>query len=98
MLSGKRIVLGITGGIAAYKAVYLLREYQKAGAEVRVTMTPSAIRFVGLDTFASLSGHTVAVEIFADETDSSEWTNIYIGENGPIYSLLHLVQGIQLLK
>ncbi len=81
MLSGKRIVLGVTGGIAAYKAVFLLREYQKAGAEVRVTMTPSATRFVGLDTFASLSGHSVAVEIFPDETDSSEWTrHIYWGE------------------
>ena len=81
MLSGKRIVLGITGGIAAYKAAFLLREYQKAGAEVRVTMTPSAIRFVGLDTFASLSGHSVAVEIFPDETDSTEWTrHIHWGE------------------
>ena len=81
MLSGKRIVLGVTGGIAAYKAVFLLREYQKAGAEVRVTMTPSATRFVGLDTFASLSGHSVAVEIFPDEVDSSEWTrHIYWGE------------------
>jgi phosphopantothenoylcysteine decarboxylase/phosphopantothenate--cysteine ligase len=81
MLSGKRIVLGVTGGIAAYKAVFLLREYQKAGAEVRVTMTPSATRFVGLDTFASLSGHSVAVEIFPDEADSSEWTrHIYWGE------------------
>lgn len=81
MLSGKRIVLGVTGGIAAYKAVFLLREYQKAGAEVRVTMTPSATRFVGLDTFASLSGHSVAVEIFPNETDSSEWTrHIYWGE------------------
>ncbi len=81
MLSGKRIVLGVTGGIAAYKAVFLLREYQKAGAEVRVTMTPSATRFVGLDTFASLSGHSVAVEIFPDAVDSSEWTrHIYWGE------------------
>lgn len=81
MLSGKRIVLGVTGGIAAYKAVFLLREYQKAGAEVRVTMTPSATRFVGSDTFASLSGYNVAVEIFPEESDSSEWTrHIYWGE------------------
>jgi len=81
MLSGKRIILGVTGGIAAYKAVFLLREYQKAGAEVRVTMTPSATRFVGLDTFASLSGHNVAVEIFPDDEDSSEWTrHIHWGE------------------
>lgn len=74
MLSGKRIILGVTGGIAAYKAAFLLREFQKAGAEVRVTMTPSATRFVGLETFASLSGHGVAVDIFPDESDSSEWT------------------------
>ncbi|MEQ8523571.1 bifunctional phosphopantothenoylcysteine decarboxylase/phosphopantothenate--cysteine ligase CoaBC [Gracilimonas sp.] len=74
MLSGKRIILGVTGGIAAYKAAFLLREFQKAGAEVRVTMTPSATRFVGLETFASLSGHEVAVDIFPDEGDSSDWT------------------------
>ncbi|MFA5668578.1 MAG: bifunctional phosphopantothenoylcysteine decarboxylase/phosphopantothenate--cysteine ligase CoaBC [Balneolaceae bacterium] len=74
MLSGKRIILGVTGGIAAYKAVFLLREFQKAGAEVRVTMTPSATRFVGLETFASLSGHEVAVDIFPEETQSTDWT------------------------
>ena len=81
MLSGKRILLGVTGGIAAYKAVFLLREFQKAGAEVRVTITPSATRFVGLETFASLSGHDVAVEIFPEERDSIEWTrHIHWGE------------------
>ncbi|MDR9417761.1 bifunctional phosphopantothenoylcysteine decarboxylase/phosphopantothenate--cysteine ligase CoaBC [Gracilimonas sp.] len=74
MLSGKRIILGVTGGIAAYKAAFLLREFQKAGAEVRVTMTPSATRFVGLETFASLSGHEVAVEIFPDKPNSGDWT------------------------
>ncbi|MAO64010.1 MAG: bifunctional phosphopantothenoylcysteine decarboxylase/phosphopantothenate--cysteine ligase CoaBC [Balneola sp.] len=74
MLSGKRIILGVTGGIAAYKAAFLLREFQKAGAEVRVTMTPSATRFVGLETFASLSGHEVAVDIFPEKGQSSEWT------------------------
>ncbi|HET8864161.1 MAG TPA: bifunctional phosphopantothenoylcysteine decarboxylase/phosphopantothenate--cysteine ligase CoaBC [Gracilimonas sp.] len=74
MLSGKRIILGVTGGIAVYKAAFLLREFQKAGAEVRVTMTPSATRFVGLETFASLSGHEVAVDIFPDDPGSSDWT------------------------
>jgi phosphopantothenoylcysteine decarboxylase/phosphopantothenate--cysteine ligase len=74
MLSGKRIILGVTGGIAAYKAVFLLREFQKAGAEVRVTMTPSATRFVGLETFASLSQHEVAVDIFPEDTQSTDWT------------------------
>lgn len=75
MLSGKRIIMGVTGGIAAYKAVFLLREFQKAGAEVRVTMTPSATRFVGLETFASLSGNDVAIGIFPeDQENATEWT------------------------
>lgn len=81
MISGKRIILGVTGGIAAYKAAFLLREFQKAGAEVRVTMTPSATRFVGLETFASLSGHQVAVDIFPENADSQDWTrHIHWGE------------------
>ena len=75
MLSGKRIILGVTGGIAAYKAAFLLRAFQKEGAEVRVTMTPSAKKFVGVDTFASLSKHAVAVDIFPDNESSGDaWT------------------------
>lgn len=75
MLAGKQIILGVTGGIAAYKAVYLLRALQEAGAEVRVTMTPAATRFVGIDTFASLSQHEVAVEVFPDGQHTPEsWT------------------------
>mgnify|MGYP006277029977 CR=1 FL=1 len=74
MLSGKRIILGVTGGIAAYKAVYLLRDFQKAGAEVRVCMTHAATRFVGVDTFASLSAHDVAVEIFPEQGDTDSLT------------------------
>lgn len=86
MFSGKRIILGVTGGIAAYKAVYLLREFQKAGAEVRVTMTASAGRFVGVETFASLSGHDVAIDIFPDSGSSDAWTrHIEWGEWADIF-------------
>ncbi len=74
MLSGKRIILGVTGGIAAYKAAYLLRDFQKAGAEIRVTMTPSATRFVGFETFSALSRHTVAVDVFNESEPGSDWT------------------------
>lgn len=75
MLSGKRIMLGVTGGIAAYKAAFLLREFQKAGAEVRVTMTPEATRFVGVETFSSLSKHEVAVDVFPeDQAATDSWT------------------------
>lgn len=48
MLEGKRIVLGVTGGIAAYKACELTRLFKKAGAEVRVVMTENAAKFVAL--------------------------------------------------
>lgn len=86
MLSGKRIILGVTGGIAAYKAALLLREFQKAGAEVRVTLTPSATRFVGLETFAALSNHEVAIDIFPDGGNSTDWTrHINWGEWADIF-------------
>jgi phosphopantothenoylcysteine decarboxylase/phosphopantothenate--cysteine ligase len=87
MLSGKRIILGVTGGIAAYKAAFLLRAYQKAGAEVRVTMTPDATRFVGVETFSSLSKHEVAVEVFPENRSATDsWTqHISWGEWGDLF-------------
>lgn len=73
-LSGKKILLGVSGGIAAYKAAGLLRDFQKAGATVRVVMTPSATRFVGVETFATLSRHEVAVDFFDDSDPGQAWT------------------------
>ncbi len=69
MLSGKRIILGVTGGIAAYKAVELLRELVNRGAEVYVTMTENATRFVGPITFQTLSQHPVLTDIFQSDDD-----------------------------
>ena len=64
MLKGKRIVLGVTGGIAAYKACELTRLFKKAGAEVRVVMTENAARFVSPLTFETLSGNQVNTDSF----------------------------------
>jgi len=64
MLKGKNIVLGVCGGIAAYKAVELLRLYVKAGAKVNVIMTRSAQEFVTPLTFQTLSGNPVHTELF----------------------------------
>ncbi|HDS16758.1 MAG TPA: bifunctional phosphopantothenoylcysteine decarboxylase/phosphopantothenate--cysteine ligase CoaBC [Proteobacteria bacterium] len=64
MLHGKEILLGVTGGIAAYKSVLLLRELTKQGANVNVIMTKSATEFVGPLTFQTLSGNPVTTEIF----------------------------------
>jgi len=64
MLQGKHIIVGITGGIAAYKMAYGVRELRRAGAEVRVVMTPSATQFVSPLTFATLSQNKVYVNMF----------------------------------
>jgi phosphopantothenoylcysteine decarboxylase / phosphopantothenate---cysteine ligase len=63
-VAGRRVLLGVTGGIAAYKAVLLVRLLHDRGAEVQVVMTPAATRFVGPDTFAALTGREVHSDIF----------------------------------
>ncbi len=65
-LSGKRIALGVTGSIAAYKACELVRLYVKAGAEVSVVMTKGAQQFVAPLTFRTLSRRSVATDLFED--------------------------------
>ena len=70
-LKGKHIILGVTGGIAAYKSVTLLRLLTKAGAEVQVVMTPAAKEFVAPVTFASLSQKPIVSEFFTANT--GEW-------------------------
>ena len=71
MLQGKHIVLGITGGIAAYKSASLTRLLVKAGAEVQVIMTPSAREFISPLTLSTLTGKPVITEFFTANT--GEW-------------------------
>lgn len=71
MLKGKHIILGISGGIAAYKSVYLLRLLIKAGAEVQVVITPSGKEFITPVTLSALSGKPVISEFFTANT--GEW-------------------------
>jgi len=72
-LAGKQIILGVTGSIAAYKAVSLLRLLSKEGASVRVIMTPAAKEFVGPVTFSALSGNTVLSDFFQEE--GGDWNS-----------------------
>jgi phosphopantothenoylcysteine decarboxylase/phosphopantothenate--cysteine ligase len=65
-LAGRRVLLCVTGGIAAYKAAYLLRLLTSAGATVQVVMTRGATHFVGEATFAALSGRPVRTDVFED--------------------------------
>lgn len=72
ILVGKKIIVGVSGGIAAYKSCILVRELVKRGAFVKVVMTPSACQFVAPLTFSSLSGNDVVVNIFpADQMNGA---------------------------
>ena len=71
MLEGKKILIGITGSIAAYKAIYLVRLLVKAGAEVKVIMTPSSKDFVSSLTLSTLSRNAVLTDLF----DEMSWAN-----------------------
>lgn len=71
MLHGKKILLGITGSIAAYKSISLLRLLVKAGAEVKVVMTPAARDFVSPLTLSTLSKNSVLIDLFGENA----WAN-----------------------
>lgn len=73
MLNKKHILIGVCGGIAAYKVAYIVRNFIKAGAEVRVIMTDSAKSFIGPLTLSTLSKHPVYSDFFDTETGS--WSN-----------------------
>jgi len=77
ILSGKKILLGITGCIAAYKSCLIIRELTKKGAEVKVVLTPSAVEFITPLTLATLSGNQVVVSTFPENqsigTSLSTW-------------------------
>jgi len=84
-LRGKKVALGVGGGIAVYKACELLRELSRAGAEVRVTMTRAAQRFVGPLTFQNLSGHPVLTDLMDPAQDLTfghielaRWADLFI--------------------
>lgn len=74
MLQGKRVLLGITGSIAAYKSAYLVRDLIKAGAEVQVILTPTASEFVTPLTLGTLSKRPVLTDLVKD-ADHGVWNN-----------------------
>src|ERR1700756_1385411 len=67
-LAGKELILGVTGSIAAYKAVYLLRELSRLGANVTVVATAHALAFVAPLTWRTLSGRPVLSDLFDPQT------------------------------
>lgn len=81
MSARKRIVVGVSGGIAAYKACTLVRQLTEAGHSVRVLPTESALRFVGAATFEALSGNPVHTGVF---TDVHEVPHVRIGQEADL--------------
>jgi len=75
MWSGKKVLLGVTGSIAAYKSTYLVRLLVKAGAEVKVILTPSARDFVTPLTLATLSKNPVLWEFYDEDDEEGKWNN-----------------------
>ncbi|MDT8324314.1 MAG: flavoprotein, partial [Bacteroidota bacterium] len=77
-LAGAHIILGVTGSIAAYKSALLVRELVKAGAEVRVIMTPAACEFITPLTLATLSGADVVLDVLPADRAKGTW-HIHLG-------------------
>lgn len=101
MLKGKHIVLGITGGIAAYKSALLARLFIKAGAEVQVIMTPSAREFITPLTMSTLTGKPVITEFFTANTgewhshvDLGLWADVFVVAPATACTLAKMATGV----
>lgn len=96
-----RILLGVTGSIAAYKAVELVRLFVKAGDEVSVVMTPAATEFVAPLTFQTLSRNPVHIDSFArpagwrpDHISLAEWADVALVAPATANTLAKMVYGL----
>ncbi|MBB3187811.1 bifunctional phosphopantothenoylcysteine decarboxylase/phosphopantothenate--cysteine ligase CoaBC [Microbacter margulisiae] len=101
MLKGKHILLGITGSIAAYKSAYLVRQWIKGGAEVRVIMTPLAKEFITPLTMATLSKHPILIDFFDptngnwnSHVDLGLWADVYVIAPATANTLAKMANGI----
>lgn len=100
-LIGKRIVLGITGSIAAYKGAELVRRLREAGAQVQVVMTADATRFVTPMTFQALSGRTVRTELFDLDAEAAmghielaRWAQVVLVAPASAHFMAQLAHGL----
>ena len=100
-LSNKRVLLGVTGGIAAYKSAELVRRLREAGAEVRVVMTAGAMQFITPLTLQALSGQPVRTELFDGRAEAAmghielaRWADAVLVAPASANSLARLAQGL----
>jgi phosphopantothenoylcysteine decarboxylase/phosphopantothenate--cysteine ligase len=99
-LSRRRILLGVSGGIAAYKSAYLARRLIEAGAEVRVIMTEAATEFLGAATMAGITGSPVTTDFWATErsvsphTDLARWADLVVIAPATTATIARLASGL----
>jgi len=100
-LPGRRILLCVCGGIAAYKAVELVRRLREAGAEVQVAMTAGALQFVGAPTFQAVSGQPVrhalwdeAAEAAMGHIELARWAELVLVAPATANTLARLAHGL----
>ena len=99
VLAGARVLLGVTGGIAAYKAAELARELQRAGAEVQPLLTSSGERMVSRATFAALTGRPVPASVWDDpaavtHVDLARWGQVLVVAPATAHTLARLAAGL----
>ena len=109
MLQGRKILIGVSGGIAAYKICNLVRLFIKTGAEVKVIMTPAAAKFVSPLTLSALSKNEVIINMFPEEenyenvekidlktwhVDLGIWADVFIVAPATANTIAKIVQGI----
>ena len=101
MLKDKNIALYVTGGIAIYKVIDLMRDFIKKGATVRVAMTESATEFVTPLTFQILSNHEVHIDTFTEKNpghvahvDLADWTDIAVVAPATANTIAKLTYGL----
>lgn len=99
MLARRRVVLVVSGGVAAYKSAYLARRLIEAGAEVRVVMSRSAHEFIGPQTFAAITGTRPLSELFGDEdvsphTGLARWADVVVVAPATAATLSRVANGL----
>ncbi|MFO7300395.1 MAG: bifunctional phosphopantothenoylcysteine decarboxylase/phosphopantothenate--cysteine ligase CoaBC [Actinomycetes bacterium] len=99
MLTGKRVVLAVTGGVAAYKSAYLARRLVEAGAEVEVAMSSAALEFIGAQTFAAITGRAPVTGLFGQErvsphTELARWADAVVVAPATAATLGKVANGI----
>lgn len=100
MLNGRRVLLAVTGGVAAYKSAYLARRLVEAGVEIRVILTESALEFIGPQTFAAITGTQPYTNLFGEKrsvsphTELARWAHLMVVAPATANTLGRIATGI----